>query len=58
MAKKKEKPQVINNIQELNIEIDYDKLAEAIAKAKNIMRIKSIIQKPQRKKIFGKRFGV
>ena len=24
MAKKKEKPQVINNIQELNLEIDYD----------------------------------
>ena len=33
MAKKKDKPQVINNIQELNIEIDYDKLAEAIVKA-------------------------
>ena len=34
MAKKKEKQQVINNIQELNLEIDYDKLAEAIVKAK------------------------
>ena len=33
MAKKKDKPQVINNIQELNLEIDYDKLAEAIVKA-------------------------
>lgn len=33
MAKKKDKPQVINNIQELNLEIDYDKLAEAIKKA-------------------------
>lgn len=33
MAKKKEKPQVINNIQELNLEIDYAKLAEAIIKA-------------------------
>ena len=33
MAKKKDKPQVVNNIQELNIEIDYDKLAEAIVKA-------------------------
>ena len=33
MAKKKEKSQIINNIQELNLEIDYDKLAEAIAKA-------------------------
>jgi len=33
MAKKKDKPQVINNIQELNLEIDYDKLALAILKA-------------------------
>ena len=33
MAKKKDKPQVINNIQELNLEIDYDKLAEAIVRA-------------------------
>lgn len=31
--KKKDKPQVINNIQELNLEIDYDKLAQAIVKA-------------------------
>ena len=36
MAKKKDKPQVINNIQELNLEIDYDKLAEAIVKANQI----------------------
>ena len=36
MAKNKEKPQVINNIKELNLEIDYDKLAEAIVKAKQI----------------------
>ena len=35
MAKKKDKPQVINNIQELNLEIDYDKLAEAIVKTQN-----------------------
>ena len=35
MAKKKDKPQVINNIQELNLEIDYDKLAEAIVKFQN-----------------------
>ena len=35
MAKKKDKPQVINNIQELNLEIDYDKLAEAMIKAQN-----------------------
>ena len=33
MAKKKDKQQVINNIQELNLEIDYDKLAESIVKA-------------------------
>ena len=33
MAKKKEKSQVINNIENLNLEIDYDKLAEAIVKA-------------------------
>ena len=33
MAKKKDKPQVINNIGELNLEIDYDKLAVAIVKA-------------------------
>ena len=33
MAKKKDKPQVINNIGEINLEIDYDKLAEAIVKA-------------------------
>ncbi len=35
MAKKKDKPQVINNIGKLNLEIDYDKLAEAIVKANN-----------------------
>lgn len=35
MAKKKDKPQVINNIQELNLEIDYDELAEAIVRAQN-----------------------
>jgi hypothetical protein len=33
MATKKEKKQTINNIQELNLEIDYDKLAEAIVRA-------------------------
>ena len=35
MAKKKDKAQIINNIGELNLEIDYDKLAEAIVKARN-----------------------
>ena len=33
MAKKKDKSQVINNIGEINLEIDYDKLAESIVKA-------------------------
>ena len=36
MAKKKDKPQVINNIGELKLDIDYDKLAEAFVKAKQI----------------------
>lgn len=36
MAKKKDKSQIINNIQELNLEIDYDRLAQAIVKAKQI----------------------
>ena len=35
MGKKKDKKQTVNNIQELNLEIDYDKLAEAIVKANN-----------------------
>ena len=33
MSKKKEKTQIINNINELNLDIDYDKLADAIVKA-------------------------
>ena len=33
MAKKKNKQQITNNIQQLNLEIDYDKLAETIVKA-------------------------
>ena len=41
MAKKKDKPQVINNIQELNLEIDYDKLAEAIVKANSKLDTKA-----------------
>ncbi len=36
MAKKKEKTQIINNIDQLNLEIDYDKLAESIVKVKQI----------------------
>ena len=38
MSKKKNKSQVINNIQDLNIEIDYDKLADAIVKANSIQQ--------------------
>lgn len=33
MSKKKDKPQVVNHIDEVNLEIDYDKLADAIVKA-------------------------
>ncbi len=36
MGRKREKTQVINNIQNLNLEIDYDKLAESIVKATEI----------------------
>lgn len=36
MTKKKDKQQVINNIKELDLEIDYEKLAQAIVKAKQI----------------------
>lgn len=35
MGKKDRKPPVVNNIQELNLEIDYEKLAEAIVKAQD-----------------------
>ena len=40
--KNKDKKQVINNIQELNLEIDYDKLAEAIIKANDKARSNAI----------------
>lgn len=33
MAKKKNNPTVVNNIESVNVDIDYDKLAEAIVKA-------------------------
>lgn len=35
MGRNKNKPTVINNIDSINIEIDYDKLAQAIVKAQN-----------------------
>lgn len=38
MAKKKNQPTTVNNIQELNLEIDYDKLAKAIVKAQEDAR--------------------
>ena len=41
MAKNKDKPQIINNIREINLEIDYDKLAEAIVKAQNAAKEES-----------------
>ena len=41
MAKNRNKPQVINNIQEMNIEIDYRKLADAILAAQEEIDKKS-----------------
>ncbi|MBO5462744.1 MAG: hypothetical protein J6A49_05460 [Clostridia bacterium] len=35
MAKKKNNQTVVNNIESVNVDIDYDKLAEAIVKAQN-----------------------
>ena len=46
MAKKKEKAQTINNIQNLNVEIDYDKLAESIVKAQE--KVEETAQKKRR----------
>lgn len=36
---KKDKPPIVNNINQLNLEIDYDKLAEAIVKAQEKAKI-------------------
>ena len=52
MAKKNDKLQVINNIQELNLEIDYDKLAEAIVKAKEKSENKANSEKRYMSKAF------
>ena len=49
MAKKKDKPQVINNIQELNLEIDYDKLAETIVRA-NFLQQEEIKKQEEEKR--------
>ena len=54
MAKKKDKPQVINNIQELNLEIDYDKLADAMVKAQE----KTITDANQSKKFTSGMFSM
>lgn len=45
MSKKKDGTQVINNIGELKFEIDYDKLAEAIVKSREIEKEKVIKKK-------------
>ena len=54
MAKKKDKPQVINNIQELNLDIDYDKLAEAIVKAQKQTNVETDIKDQKNKHAFPK----
>ena len=58
MAKKKDKPQVINNIKELNLEIDYDKLAEAIVKAKQIEEENESKKKEENLAIWRKNTGI
>ena len=58
MAKKKDKPQVINNIQELNLEIDYDKLAESIVKAKQIEEENSAKKKTEELASWRKSIGI
>lgn len=58
MAKKKEKPQVINNIKELNLEIDYDKLAEAIVKAKQIEEENATKKKAEELAAWRKSIGI
>jgi len=44
MGNGKNKPQTVNNINQLNLEIDYDKLAEAIVKAQE-----TVTQKTEKK---------
>lgn len=55
MAKKKDKKQTINNIQELNLEIDYNKLAEAITRAQNQSSKTEIEQDYVNATLFGKK---
>ncbi|MBO5041209.1 MAG: hypothetical protein J6D09_08970 [Clostridia bacterium] len=54
MAKKKDKPQIINNIKELNLEIDYDKLADAIVKAQEKSKLKAHYSKEYSPSAFSK----
>ena len=49
MTGNKDNPQIINNIQELNLEIDYDKLAEAIVKANSLYQEKIKEQEKEKK---------
>ena len=48
MGKSKSKPQTINNINQLNLDIDYDKLAEAIVRAQEKAANKAEINKRKR----------
>lgn len=47
MAKKKNNQTVVNNIESVNVDIDYDKLAEAIVKAQKIEKEQQIKEKEQ-----------
>lgn len=58
MSKKKDKRQVINNIKEVNLEIDYDKLAEAIVKAKQIEEENATNKKAEELAAWRKSIGV
>ena len=50
MTENKDNPQIINNIQELNLEIDYDKLAEAIVRA-NALQQEKVKKQEEEKRI-------
>lgn len=47
MAKKKSNPTVVNNIESVNMELDYDKLAEAIVKAQQKAEKQKLLQVQQ-----------
>lgn len=47
MAKKKNNQTVVNNIESVNLDIDYDKLAEAIVKAQKIEKEQQFKEKEQ-----------